>query len=122
MWIQEAHPPDKTKSTKTTATLGDEKPTCANQWGRGRGEWGGEGNTKKQYKRIAEHDPFPFSPDPPSPPICAQERGNDKTDIFKKLGRCLRKTIAKPNQNQNPTAEPTKAVQKDEIQQKNRLR
>ena len=35
MWIQEAHPPDKTKSTKTTAALGDEKPTLANQWGRG---------------------------------------------------------------------------------------
>ena len=83
---------------------------------------GGEGNTKKQYKRIAEHDPFPFSPDPPSPPICAQERGNDKTDIFKKLGRCLRKTIAKPTQNQNATTEPTKAVQKDEIQSKNCLR
>ena len=45
MWIQEAHPPDKTKATKTTATLGDEKPTLANQWGRGgsdRGKGGGQ--------------------------------------------------------------------------------
>ena len=35
MWLQEVHPPDNTKSTKTTAALGDEKPTLANQWGRG---------------------------------------------------------------------------------------
>ena len=41
-----APPPDKTKSTKTTAALGDEKPTLANQWGRG-GEGGRGWGTQK---------------------------------------------------------------------------
>ena len=126
MWIQEAPPPDKTKSTKTTATLGDEKPTLANQWGEGKGRSEGGGGLGGHRKAIQTHcktQPFSILTPHSSPPICAQERGNDETVIFKKQGRRLCKTIAKPQQNQHPPQQnQPRQAQKDEIQEKNRLR
>ena len=89
----------------------------------GRGVKGeGGGGHKKAIQTHCDTQQFSVLTPPSSPPICAQERRNNETVIFKKQGRRLRKTIANPHQSQNPTTEPTKAIQKDEIQLKNCLR
>ena len=111
MWLQEVHPPDNTKSTKTTAALGDEKPTPANQWGsggRGDGGWG----TQKRNRNALQTQPFSVLAQPSSPRNCAQERENEKTDIFNQQGRLMqnhRETAAKPDPT---TTELTKATPK----------
>ena len=101
MWLQEVHPPDNTKSTKTTAALGDEKPTLANQWGRGRRGDGGWG-TQKRNTNALQTQPFSVLAQPSSPRNCAQERENEKTDIFKSRVA----DYAKPSRNRTKARPP----------------